>query len=198
MIKTFLRQILPDTALKHASALNHYMWGEEELRLMPRVCRPDRISLDVGANVGTYTYFLSRYSSAVYAFEPNPGLAEHLTRRYPNVHVRNAAVSDAPGHLTLRIPVIGGQQRHALASVAIDFDEDEVVEFDVPAITIDSQNLSNVGFMKIDAEQHELAVLRGALTTIQRSRPNIMTEATPLLYEDDLPTTFRLDRKSVV
>lgn len=182
---------LPERLLVHVSALNNYMYGEPEVRLMRRVCQVDKIALDIGANIGTYTYFLSRHAAEVHAYEPNPKLAERLIRLYPNVHIRNAAVSDSEGELTLRIPVQNGRPQHELASVAQEFNDNEVVEHIVIARTIDSEHHKNVGFIKIDVEQHELEVLKGALETIKDSRPIIMTEATPLLYDEDLRTTFR-------
>jgi FkbM family methyltransferase len=191
LIKNLLKTVLPERLLVHVNALDHYLNGEPEIRLMRRVCQANKIALDIGANIGTYTYFLSRYAAKVYAYEPNPGLAERLIRLYPNADVRNAAVSNSEGELTLRIPVKDGSLRHELASVAAEFDDDEVVEHIVAARTIDSEQYEDVGFIKIDAEQHELEVLKGALETIKNSRPIIMTEATPLLYDEDLRTTFR-------
>lgn len=56
----------------------HYLYrkalrrGERETGLLPYLARPDRVSLDIGANKGVYAYALLRCSAAVCAFEPNP------------------------------------------------------------------------------------------------------------------------------
>ena len=42
---------------------------------------------------------------------------------------------------------------------------------------LDYYGLEDVGFLKIDVEGHELAVLRGATETISRSYPSILVEA---------------------
>ena len=42
--------------------------------------------------------------------------------------------------------------------------------------TLDSFAFQNVGFIKIDVEGHELSVLRGAIATIERERPNFLIE----------------------
>jgi hypothetical protein len=42
--------------------------------------------------------------------------------------------------------------------------------------TLDSFNLTNVGFVKIDVEGHEVAVLEGGLNTLKREMPNLMIE----------------------
>jgi hypothetical protein len=41
---------------------------------------------------------------------------------------------------------------------------------------LDDYNLASVGFIKIDVEGHELAVLRGGLKTIQRCLPMLLIE----------------------
>ena len=45
-----------------------------------------------------------------------------------------------------------------------------------PMKTLDSFNLTNVGFVKIDVEGHEEAVLHGGLKTLRREMPNLMIE----------------------
>jgi hypothetical protein len=41
-----------------------------EMGLLQFLCSADKSSIDVGANLGLYTYYLSRFSKVVYAFEP--------------------------------------------------------------------------------------------------------------------------------
>ena len=47
---------------------------------------------------------------------------------------------------------------------------------DVPCLTLDSLNLHDVGFIKIDVDGNELAVLRGATTLLTRDRPALFIE----------------------
>lgn len=51
---------------------------------------------------------------------------------------------------------------------------------------LDDFELTNVGFIKIDVEGHELAVLRGASKTIEREQPNLMVEVEGNDDRDDL------------
>jgi hypothetical protein len=88
------------------------------------------------------------------------------------------------------MPVVEGRAMHELASVAADFDDPEVVSFDVPTVALDDEALGDVGFVKVDVEQHELAALRGMLGTIARRRPTLLVEVSPLRYERDLPDAF--------
>jgi len=58
-------------------------WGyEPELELLPHLCEKNKISFDVGAHKGLYTYYLSKYSKKCWAFEPNPRLASLLRRTF--------------------------------------------------------------------------------------------------------------------
>jgi len=188
-----VKQSLPEPLIARLQAVDHWFNGEPELRLVKRLCSRTRTAVDVGANIGTYTFFLRRYARRVVAYEPNPQLAARLARLYPGtVTVRHAAVSDHPGQMVLRLPVRGGTAFHELASISQSFSSDtEVLSFDVKTVRLDDEVLDDVGFIKVDVEQHECAVLHGALETIERCRPYIMSEATPLLYEAGLVAQFR-------
>ena len=190
VLKTFLKSCLPEQALLHLQALDHYFNGEAEIRLVSQLCPVGREAIDAGANIGTYSYFLRKYAKRVYAYEPNPALAARLARVLPNVTVRNLALSDRSGQVVLKIPVdANGNVQHELASISQNFGG-SVQEFQVNSITIDSENLADIGFLKVDVEQHEREVLHGALGTIDRCRPVIMTEISPLRYEQGLREVF--------
>src|SRR5262245_13671926 len=192
MIKQLIRSVMPERMEIRVQALDHWIRGEPEIRLLKRICPPNKVGVDVGANIGTYTYYLQRFMREVVAYEPNPALAERLTRIFRHgVSVRNLAVSNRNADLILSIPMRKGREAHELASVAQDFRTDANVRtVRIAAVSLDSETLTDLGFIKIDVEQHELAVLEGALSTIERCRPIVMTEATPLLYPSDLPSAF--------
>jgi FkbM family methyltransferase len=135
--------------------------------------------VDVGANLGVYTYFAAKYSAWVYSIEPVPDVAARLRASVPsNVTVLPLAVSDKAGRSTLYLPRMG--------RVAVDtratLEETANPGFDADPIEIDTQRiddlgLENVAFMKIDVEGHEQAVLRGARDLIASSRPTLLIES---------------------
>src|SRR5215217_2108239 len=49
-----------------------------ELALIRRHTRPGDLACDVGANKGSYLYWMSRWADRVVAFEPQSGLADYL------------------------------------------------------------------------------------------------------------------------
>ncbi|HZH26548.1 MAG TPA: FkbM family methyltransferase [Azospirillaceae bacterium] len=155
--------------------------GEPELRFLPRLLDRNRAAVDVGANVGMVTYLLRGRTSRVYAVEPNPILAEKLRRDFAGapVEVLNMAVSDVEGVGTLLIPTADGRteltgrsslEPGANAGLAVR-------PVKVAKRTLDGLGLANVGFIKVDVEGHEPAVLRGASGIIERDRPMLMVEA---------------------
>jgi len=189
-IKALIAKLLPDTLLKHLQAIDHYWNGEPELRLLKHLVDPRKSAIDAGASVGTYSYFLRKYAKAVRAYEPNPDLASRLQKLMPDVLVRQVALSDAIGELTLAVPLDRtGRLLHELGSVAQTFDG-VIRQFRVQCSTLDSEEIADVGFIKIDVEQHEREVLRGALATIRRCRPVILIEVCPLQYEKSVPEEF--------
>ncbi|MCG5517207.1 MULTISPECIES: FkbM family methyltransferase [unclassified Ectothiorhodospira] len=186
-----IKATLPPKLLLRVRALDNYFNGEREIRLLRKLCPPGREAIDVGANIGIYTYFLSKYSSHVYAFEPNPVLARQLVDLFPHATIRNVAISDKHQTLTLNVPSSTSGPDHAQGSVSCHYDKNEIAEsYTIEAIPLDSLTFNDVGFIKIDVEQHELQVLHGAESTIAKHRPAIMTEATPLLYPEPMPDMF--------
>jgi FkbM family methyltransferase len=150
------------------------------LSLVPR----GRNAVDVGANRGIYTYWMTKRADRVDSFEPQPVLARYIRAAHlRNVHVHETALSDHAGVARLLVPGDDG-----LARIASVDPSDAVaakaesqlgarVELGVRLATLDSLALADVGFLKIDAEGHELAVLQGARETIDASRPVVFVES---------------------
>jgi FkbM family methyltransferase len=148
--------------------------------LVPR----GRNAVDVGANRGIYAYWMSRRAGSVDAFEPQPALAGYIrSARVRNVRVHETALSDHAGSVRLLVPDDDGLARIASSdasdaiSAAAEAELGVRTELGVQVRTLDSFNIDDVGFLKIDAEGHELAVLRGAHETIRANRPIVFVES---------------------
>lgn len=154
-------------------------YGEVELRLVGLLCSPERDSLDIGANVGMYSHFMRKHSRHVVAFEPVDSLAFKLAQRYrTKFNVERIALSDRNGTATLHIPVAGEHSVTGLSSLADVATRMYGARRDVEirAARLDDIYSGDAGFIKIDVEGHELAVLDGAIHTIARCRPNLLIE----------------------
>jgi FkbM family methyltransferase len=152
---------------------------EPELALLPSLCDATRTSLDIGANYGMYTVHLERFSRRCVAFEPNPALAASLRRGFATaVEVHAVALSDREGFAELRMPAWWPGQstiegRNALAARR----GEPLRTVRVPTRTLDGLlPREDVGFVKIDVEGHEEAVLRGSETLLRRCRPAVLVE----------------------
>jgi FkbM family methyltransferase len=184
--------MVPESFLNRIRALDYRVHSSEEFRLLSQLCNREKISIDIGANQGVLTYFLVRFSLHVYAYEPNPELAAKLQKSFKKkATIIQAALSDIPGAATLKIPSYQGVEMHGLASIGQSFeDADSVKQFSVPKRRLDDEGFKNVGFVKIDVEQHEQEVLRGGMRLFQDQRPNIFLEVTPKLYKKPLQETL--------
>lgn len=149
---------------------------EGELRLLPFLV-PDRPGIDIGANRGTYTYFLSKLCPSVIAYEPNPWMAAFLKKAVAsNVEVRETALSNENGETQFHIPT-GGQMglKHNVGSLD-NLTGQESQAIDVTLARLDDEGIEDVGFIKIDVEGHEEALLLGAEKTLKRCQPSIIIE----------------------
>lgn len=155
---------------------------EPEVALLPELLarRPRGVALDVGANVGIYTYALALAGNTVHAFEPQLVCCDVISAwasasgyaAYVDVHHVGAGASH--GELTLFVPIIDGRQVRTRASFLPS--PGNQTEIRVQVAPIDALAPANVSFIKIDVEGHELAVLQGAMRTLSRDTPMLLVE----------------------
>ena len=151
---------------------------EREIDLLPVLVPRGREAVDVGANIGAYSYPLSSLASHVHAFEPVPELAAFISRVLPaNVVVKNLAVSDTFAVLDLFVPIKGGREDTTAASVMTSASDPAGVHYQVQSTTLNTLSNHDVGFVKIDVEGHEVNVLQGADELIAKHRPTVLIEA---------------------
>ena len=190
-LRAVLKDNLPPRLVHAYRVVRHTMWWPTELEMVSarQFLTKDKIAVDVGANVGLFTAVLARHSKRVISFEPNPSLARHLAEVAPrNCEVIAKAVSDREGMTTLRVPVSGGIEMDALATISSDnrFEtETRATAFathQVQTVTLDQalapalQAGERVAFVNIDVEGHEFAVLRGGERVIASERPVLLVE----------------------
>jgi FkbM family methyltransferase len=153
---------------------------DAEYWLIPLFCRPDRIAVDVGANMGIYAYAMAKHARQVIAFEPNTDLWPFLRRFLGDgVRLEDAALSDAAGQGEFRVVADNtGVATIEAANPLSMIDRPEAIAVrSVATRTLDSFGLTGVSFIKIDVEGHEEAVLAGGWETIAGNRPVMLVEA---------------------
>lgn len=139
-------------------------------------------ALDIGANVGLIAVPLAKKFKKVVAIECIPTTYECLvynTANYPHVTCHNQAVSNKLGSITVSIPKTQGQY---VSSGWATISEERMNKFedmdrlDVSTLTIDSLNLQELDYVKIDVEQAEMMVMQGAEQTLKKFKPVIQFE----------------------
>ena len=152
---------------------------ERDLWLVPRFCSKQTIAVDVGANTGIYSRWMAKFARKVEAFECNPVLISKLTKFLPeNVHLHQCGLSSSDGKTLLRFDPLntGVGTIEALNKLDQNPGIRTVTELEVPMRKLDDFQLDRVTFVKIDVEGHELEVLKGAATLIERDRPALLME----------------------
>lgn len=131
--------------------------------------------LDIGSNIGVYTYFFSNKFCYVDSFEP----LEEVTARIneldrENIEIHNIALSNCESNLTFYIPIV--DEKPITSRASLEPQEPPFEERRVKVRTLDSFDFSDVDLIKIDVEGHEYSVLEGAVLTLQRCRPILLIE----------------------
>jgi FkbM family methyltransferase len=153
-----------------------------EFDAIGRHLRPTDIVCDIGANKGSFVYWLSRWcrEGRVVAFEPQPELARRLTEvcratGLANVKVEAKAVYSHSGMQDLFVPV-GHQPGASLNQNAVKGDEFTTVS--VPLVSLDDYFGASdaVAALKIDAEGAELGILKGAERILRQHAPLLVFE----------------------
>jgi len=151
--------------------------------------------LDLGANIGVTTYHLSKKfpASNIISIEPltlNMDTLKRVKKRFgvTNVTEDQVAAGDTPGQLEMVMPVIDNVPMHGLSHVVNDevSDLNTGLKYTVPVVVLDQfeplQNLSKpVSAIKIDVENFEYHVLKGAEKLIVKHKPIIYCE----LWDND-------------
>lgn len=165
---------------------------EMHRHLLKTLVRSDSVALDIGANIGCYSYALSRLCRRVEAFEPNPLVAEVLqSYRGRNICVHNVGLSSEAGSMDLHVPVVNGIPRYGSGSLSNRFGESEKC-FTVPVKRLDDFEIADVSFAKIDVEGHEIEVLKGGETTIRRDMPTLLVEIEQRHHSGPIQEVFDL------
>lgn len=152
--------------------------GEPELKLLPFLIDRNRAAMDIGANRGIWAGQMAQYCLTVWAFEPNPKLYAFMEKAVPSsVHTQQIALSNNSGQAELLIPGEGDRYSNQGASLSQTKVGDRPhMKVSVEMASLDSLDPPPTGFLKIDVEGHERAVVEGAKGLIERDRPVMIIE----------------------
>ena len=141
--------------------------------------RAGDLFVDVGANIGAYSVFAAARGARVIAFEPQPEPAERLQESLAlnpgagELALHRIGLSDRPGQMEMYAfgdgSASGNTSFHRFPEGAAS----GVVAVETLDNILASEEQS-IRAIKIDVEGHEVAVLNGALTTLERLTPDYL------------------------
>jgi len=161
-------------------------WFEKEMEFWRNHIQPGMTAIDVGANVGVYSFSAARCvgsTGLVLAIEPFPGCVECLEEtceinQISWVKICAGAASDRNGKV--RLSLSNSSELNAIITDDTSENINPESYLEVPCFTLDSlmekENLKRVDFIKIDAEGHELSVLMGSQRILSQFSPVILYE----------------------
>jgi FkbM family methyltransferase len=160
------------------AALLSSIFMVREWWLHPYVPEKGRVFIDVGANIGSWTKWLSPRFEYVHAIDPNPSVIWELRHNLPlnvTVHefaawssecVREFSRYECPDHFS------GYFDRPFLGTTSA-----VLGKVSVPCQRLDVMSISGaVDFVKIDTEGGEVESVKGATSLLAHWRPRMMIE----------------------
>lgn len=178
-LNSSLTFILPAVNIDYYT--KHGLFESGLIEWSKQLCSPTKAFVDIGAHSGTYSLCLADYCSEVHSFEPQKmtyysmcGSVALSNKR--NINCYNLALGspEQVGFAMLNIHSNdgGGSSLHKNTNSPV------LTEEPVEVVTMDSLQLTNIGFIKMDVEDNELNVLKGARKTLSdNGYPKILFES---------------------
>ena len=170
--------ILPSNNLSYYS--NHGLFESSLIEWSKQFCFSNKTTLDIGAHSGTYSLCLANRSQQVYSFEPQRMTYYSLCGSVALSNLKNVTCLN----FGLGSPEQVGEKELFIVSndgggSTLIKNQNQVLTTETVTIrTLDSLGLKNIGFIKMDVEENELNVLKGAVETLKNSNyPTILFES---------------------
>lgn len=164
-------------------------WEEHIHDLFKKYAKPGTVVLDIGGHIGTHTLNLSRIvgdGGKVYVFEPQAKMFCELAinmhlNKCKNVEMFHNALGSEEKWIEIFIPDEEWKKNFEKGLVneghgTVTDTSDQSSGDRAKVIRLDSLNLNNVSFIKMDVEGYESEVLKGAEETIKRNKPVMIIE----------------------
>ena len=161
-----------------------------ELFYLREIIKPGFTCIDIGANLGYYSTFLSNLcgpDGSVYAVEPVPVFRKILERnlkRYKNqnVVIFPFALGQDEGQIKMGMPEVNGVIHHGMTKVVDDKNNKFVSYFEAEMKIPDNlfSQIQRIDFIKCDVEGYEHYVFTNMKNTLTKHNPIIQTELSGL------------------
>jgi len=177
LIKKYIEKFLP---VRYQLPLRYFYSKkknqlDEEIAYVSKLLKRKRRFLDVGANIGIYSFHFKNSFENIDAFEPLKEISYRL-EYFQNdcLKVHNCALSNKKGEFQIYIPYLLGSPIASLAS--LEKRKGDYKTRNVKVDKIDNYDFDDVDLIKIDVEGHEESVIEGARKVIQKNLPILIVE----------------------
>ena len=158
---------------------NNEAWEAYLLPWIQKYAKPNTTVIDAGAHIGTHTFSLARAvgpQGMVLAFEPQPKTFCELfmnaqINKATNVYCFWGALGDRFEEIQLPNFYPGVEVIYLFDAFTWGYSGNNA-----PMIPLDSLNLNNISFMKVDVDGCDDIFLDGAKETILRNKPVLLME----------------------
>jgi hypothetical protein len=168
--------------------------------LIPRInnIKGEKIILDIGSHIGSHTLMYAKYidNCFIHAFEPQKEIFGILEKNIciNNISNKVKIYNNAVGHKICNCNM--SSQLYDGYNCNIEYNTNKLLNYGglqlglhgepVTMITIDSLQLPNCHYIKMDVEGAESLTLMGAIETIKKYKPIIFFECTDKVVNDEM------------
>lgn len=158
----------------HGTYVAWDMWndprsGSRDWQLLEAYLRPGDNMIDVGANIGTFTFYAASLvgaSGAVFSIEPNPTVFRYLLENshvntFSNIRTFNVALGKERGSVSLSDKEADDRKFISTEGCGPMVRLERLDDLGIPKVP--------VALLKIDVEGYERFVLEGAVDTLKRT-----------------------------
>jgi len=157
-----------------------------ELFYLKEIIKPGFVCIDLGANVGYYSTFLSLYSHKsghVHAIEPVELFANVFKKNtaefaLDNITLYQTALGSENKNIQMGTPLIDGVFRHGLTKIVDKEEAKNLHTYEVKMSVPDNlfSSLVKLDFLKCDVEGYEIFIMPHFMKTIGKFKPLIQME----------------------
>ncbi len=157
-----------------------------ELFYLKQIVKKDFVCIDIGANVGYYSVFLSKLvgnKGKVLSVEPIPMFAEIWKKnvrksKIKNLKLYNCALGGENKIVQMGIPEIDGVLHHGMTKIISEKQEKYIKYYDVEMKIPDEifKDIERLDFIKCDVEGYESEVFSNMIEIIKKHKPIIQSE----------------------